>query len=155
MSRMTSKGQVTVPADVRYALGLGPGDEIVFAVEGGRGTLRRAVAIATLAATFPGAARPEAHPLERLLVDGDLAFAAAVGVQRAAGRRLRLPDAVLLDIAAALVARGAARADVAAALRDVLAERALRSDFPAAVRAAVGELAAGGDPLRAYALARG
>jgi len=37
----------------------------------------------------------------------------------------------------------------------VLAERAVRSDFPAAVRAAIDDLARGGDPLRAYALARG
>lgn len=154
MSRMTSKGQVTVPADVRYVLGLHPGDEVVFAVEDGRGVLRRAVALADLAAAFPGEARPGAHPLERLLVEGDTAFAAAAA-RRPRGARLRLPDAVLLDIAAALLARGAARPAVAAALRDVLAARSLRSDYPAAVRAAVDELAAGGDPMRAYALARG
>jgi AbrB family looped-hinge helix DNA binding protein len=152
---MTSKGQVTVPGDVRYALGLAAGDELVFGVEGGRGVFRRAAGLRDLRAAFPGSARPDAHALERLLVEGDLAFAADVEVQRAAGRRLRLPDAVLLATAAALVARGAEPAQVAGALRDVLADRAVRSDFPAAVRAALDALAAGGDPLRAYALARG
>jgi AbrB family looped-hinge helix DNA binding protein len=152
---MTSKGQVTVPGDVRYALGLAAGDELVFAVEGGRGVFRRAAALLDLRDAFPGSARPDAHALERLLVEGDPAFAADVESQRAAGRRRRVPDAILLDIAAALVARGAEPAQVAGAMRDVLADRAVRSDFPAAVRAAIDELAAGGDPLRAYALARG
>ena len=155
MTRMTSKGQVTVPGDVRYALGIGPGDEIVFAVEDGRGVFRRATDLRDLGAAFPGPQRPGAHALERLLVEGDPGFAASVAEQRSAGRRLRVPDVVLLDIAGELVARGAEPARVAAALRDVLAERAVRSDFPAAIRAAIGVLAAGGDPLRAYALARG
>jgi AbrB family looped-hinge helix DNA binding protein len=155
MTRMTSKGQVTVPADVRYALGLNPGDEIVFAVEDGRGVLRRAVALSDLRAAFPGVGRAHAHPLECLLVGGDERFVASVEAARAAGRRLRVPDAVLLDIAAALVARGAPAAQVAAAMRDVLAERAVRSDFPGAVRAAIAALAGGRDPLRTYALARG
>ena len=50
---------------------------------------------------------------------------------------------------------GAAADAVAGALRDVLADRVVRVDHPTAVRAAIDELAAGGDPLRAYALARG
>jgi len=37
MPRLTSKGQVTVPVAVRYALGLAPGDDVVFAVQGDRG----------------------------------------------------------------------------------------------------------------------
>jgi AbrB family looped-hinge helix DNA binding protein len=155
MPRLTSKGQVTVPVAVRYALGLAPGDDIVFAVEDGRGVFRRAVALDDLAARFPGETRAGAHALERLLVAADPAFAAEIAAQRAAGRRLRVPDAVVLDIAGALVRAGASASAVAGALRDVLAERAVRVDHPAAVRAAIEELAGGGDALRAYALARG
>ena len=152
---MTSKGQVTIPIALRYALGLSPGDEVVFGEESGRGTFRRAVALDGLSGAFPGAARPGAHPLERLLVAGDPSFVTAVAAHRREGRKLRLPDAVLLDVAVALVSRDASPAVVAAAVRDVLAERAVRVDHPAAVRIAIEELARGGDAMRAYALARG
>lgn len=40
-ARVTSKGQVTVPKAVREALGIVPGDEIVFRVEGPHATLAR------------------------------------------------------------------------------------------------------------------
>jgi hypothetical protein len=103
----------------------------------------------------PAPARAGAHALERLLVEGDPAFADAVDACRGRGQRLRLPDAVMLDVGGALVRGGAPAAAVAGALRDVLADRAVRVDHPAAVRAAIDELAGGGDPLRAYALARG
>ena len=89
------------------------------------------------------------------MVGGDPAFAADVEAHRRDGRKLRLPDAVLLDVASALVGGGAPAGAVAAALRDVLADRAVRIDHPAAVRAAIDELARGGDAVHAYALARG
>jgi AbrB family looped-hinge helix DNA binding protein len=152
---MTSKGQITVPVAVRWALGLGPGDEVVFAVEQGRGVFRKAVALGDLSARFPGAPHAGAHPLERLLRGGDPRFADEVAQAVAAGRRIRLPDAVVLDVAATLVRTGAPPAEAAGVLGDVLAQRGIRVDHPAAVRAAIAELAAGGDPFRAYALARG
>jgi AbrB family looped-hinge helix DNA binding protein len=155
MPRLTSKGQVTVPVAIRYALGLAPGDDVVFALEDGRGVFRRATALDDLRAAFPASPRAGAHPLERLLVEGDGAFADELRACRARGARLRLPDAVLLDIAGALTRGGAPANAVARALRDVLADRAVRVDHPAAVRAAIDELAGGGDALRAYALARG
>ena len=155
MPRLTSKGQVTVPVGVRYALGLAPGDDVVFAVEDGRGVFRRAAAIYDLRGAFAASGRAGAHALERLLVEGDPAFARQVDARRGRGQRLRLPDAVLLDIAGALVQHGAPAEAVAGALRDVLADRGIRVDHPAAVRAAIDELAAGGDALRGYALARG
>jgi antitoxin PrlF len=155
MPRLTSKGQVTVPVAIRYALGLAPGDEVVFALEDGRGVFRAATALDDLRGAFPASAREGAHALERLLVEGDPAFAGDADASRAHGTRLRLPDAVLLDIAGSLTRDGAPAAAVAAVLRDVLADRAIRVDHPAAVRAAIDELAGGGDPLRAYALARG
>jgi len=155
MPRLTSKGQVTVPVAIRYALGLAPGDDVVFAVEDGRGVFRRATALDDLRAAFPASPRTGAHPLERLLVAGDPAFADEVDARRSRAARLRLPDAVVLDVASALMRQGAPAAAVAGALRDVLADRAVRVDHPAAVRAAIDELAAGGDALRAYVLARG
>jgi AbrB family looped-hinge helix DNA binding protein len=155
MPRLTSKGQVTVPVAIRYALGLAPGDDVVFAVEDGRGVFRRATALDELRAAFPAPARAGAHALERLLVAGDPAFADEVDARRSRAVRLRLPDAVVLDVANALIRQGAPAPAVAGALRDVLADRAVRVDHPAAVRAAIDELAAGGDALRAYALARG
>lgn len=155
MPRLTSKGQVTVPVAIRYALGLAPGDDVVFAVEDGRGIFRRATALDELRAAFPALPRAGAHALERLLVAGDPSFADEVDARRSRAARLRLPDAVVLDVANALIRQGAPAADVAGALRDVLADRAVRVDHPTAVRAAIDELAAGGDALRAYALARG
>jgi antitoxin PrlF len=155
MPRLTSKGQVTVPVAVRYALGLGPGDEVVFAVDGDHGVFRHATALDDLRGRFPAGPRTGAHALELLLTAGDSAFADAVTARRRRGERLRLPDAVVLDVAAGLTRAGASAEDVAGALRDVLAERAVRVDHPAAVRAAIDALAGGDDPLRAYALARG
>jgi antitoxin PrlF len=38
-SRVTSKGQVTIPASARLAAGLEPGDQVLFVVEGERITL--------------------------------------------------------------------------------------------------------------------
>jgi AbrB family looped-hinge helix DNA binding protein len=155
VARLTAKGQITIPGAIRYALGLAPGDELVFSADDGRGVFRKARALDALSGTFAGAARPGAHGIERLLVDGDPAFAGEAEARRSDGRKLRLPDAVLLDVAAVLVASGASRGSAAAALRDVLADRAVRVDHPAAVRTAIDELAAGGDVMRAYALARG
>jgi AbrB family looped-hinge helix DNA binding protein len=153
--RLTSKGQVTLPVAIRYALDLGPGDTVVFAIEDGRGVFRKATALDGLRGSFAVEPRSGTHALERLLVEGDDAFAREVEAHRRRATRLRLPDAVLLDVAASLVGRGASAASVAGVLRDVLADRAVRVDHPTAVRAAIDELAAGGDPLRAYALARG
>jgi AbrB family looped-hinge helix DNA binding protein len=155
MPRLTSKGQVTVPVAIRYALGLAPGDDVVFSLEDGRGFLRRATALDDLRGRFSLPPRVDAHALELLLVSADPAFVDAANAQRRRGRRLRVPDAVVLDVAGALTRAGAPADEVAAALRDVLADRAVRVDHPSAVRAAIDELARGGDPLRAYALARG
>jgi len=40
--RLSSKGQVSLPGEVRKALGLRPGDEVVFEITGGEVTIRRA-----------------------------------------------------------------------------------------------------------------
>ena len=41
-SKLTSKAQTTIPLPVRNALGLGPGDEVAYAIEGQRVILTRA-----------------------------------------------------------------------------------------------------------------
>lgn len=40
-TKMTAKGQVTIPKEVRQRLGLRPGDELEFVEEDGRFTLRK------------------------------------------------------------------------------------------------------------------
>lgn len=52
-ARLTSKGQVTIPKDVRVALGLREGDEVVFRVEGRRATLARTANLLSLAGVVP------------------------------------------------------------------------------------------------------
>ena len=41
-SRLSSKGQVTIPVEIRERLGLEPGDVVVYELEGERAILRRA-----------------------------------------------------------------------------------------------------------------
>lgn len=50
-SRLTSKGQLTVPKPVREALALEPGDELHFRVEHGRATLSKTPDFIALAGT--------------------------------------------------------------------------------------------------------
>ena len=40
--RVTSKGQVTIPREVRRKLGIFPGDEVTFEVAGGQARVRKA-----------------------------------------------------------------------------------------------------------------
>nr|WP_295372159.1 type II toxin-antitoxin system PrlF family antitoxin [uncultured Sphingosinicella sp.] len=42
-SRVTSKSQVTVPRSVRAALGVAPGDQLVWHLEGGQVVVTRAI----------------------------------------------------------------------------------------------------------------
>jgi AbrB family looped-hinge helix DNA binding protein len=51
-SKITSKGQVTIPKAVRDALGLAEGDELVFEVDGGTLTVRPARKKKTVAEFF-------------------------------------------------------------------------------------------------------
>jgi len=52
-STISSKGQITVPQEIRKRLGLEPGDRVEFVVEEGRTVLRPA--------------RSEANPFEKLI----------------------------------------------------------------------------------------
>jgi AbrB family looped-hinge helix DNA binding protein len=153
MPRVTSKGQVTIPVAVRFALGIRPGDDVLFAVEDGRGVLRRATGAAGRSRALPVAARAGAHPLERLLTSGDPGYAEELARAAAAGRRVRLPDAVVLELAVHLVDAGCEPALVADTLADVVADRAMRCDRPRALSVALDALRAGESPVAAYALA--
>lgn len=52
-SRVTSKGQVTIPKAVRDALGIDMGDTVLFSVEDGVATLRRTPGLMELAGSVP------------------------------------------------------------------------------------------------------
>lgn len=52
MSRVTSKGQVTIPLDIRRRFGLLPGQEVEFVEEEGRVVVRRRTGHAHLAGWF-------------------------------------------------------------------------------------------------------
>jgi AbrB family looped-hinge helix DNA binding protein len=41
ISRISAKGQITIPAGIRSALGVGPGDLIAYELEGDRVRLRK------------------------------------------------------------------------------------------------------------------
>lgn len=44
MPTVTSKGQITLPKEIRDALGIGPGSEIEFALEPGCAVIRKRIA---------------------------------------------------------------------------------------------------------------
>lgn len=52
-AKVTSKGQVTVPKEVRDALGIEAGDHLVFRVEGNRAVLARTPHLLDLAGSIP------------------------------------------------------------------------------------------------------
>jgi antitoxin PrlF len=42
VAKVTSKGQITIPLEIRHALGVGPGDRLVFENQGGSIQVRAA-----------------------------------------------------------------------------------------------------------------
>jgi AbrB family looped-hinge helix DNA binding protein len=53
VTTMTSKGQVTIPKEIREALGLQPGDKIRFIPEEGRVRLERLLRLEEIAGMLP------------------------------------------------------------------------------------------------------
>jgi antitoxin PrlF len=65
-ARMTSKGQVTVPKQVREALHLREGDQVVFRVEGQHAVLARTVDLLDLAGAVPVALSKRGTPWDEV-----------------------------------------------------------------------------------------
>jgi AbrB family looped-hinge helix DNA binding protein len=154
--RVTTKGQVTIPVTVRYALGIAPGDVVVFAVEDGRGVFRRAEGALAHEGRLGGESVVDADPLERFLRGGDDDFARAVEAGRDGGPRVDVRDEVVLALLEDALAEAppAERTLLAEVFRDVVAEPGLRVEHARALTAAV-DAAAAAEPVRpAYEAAR-
>ncbi len=66
-SRVTSKGQITIPKAVRDALGLGEGDAVVFRLDGSRAMLARTPDLLDLAGTVAVPAGKRGIPWDEVL----------------------------------------------------------------------------------------
>ena len=80
-SKLTSQGQVSVPAAVRRQLGLAPGATIEWIEEGGRIVVRRAVSHDSVA--VPGALFPEGAPTRKTLLQLKQGIAQATRLRHA------------------------------------------------------------------------
>jgi len=59
LTTITKKGQVTIPAEIRHSLGLGPGDKVAFVLENGEVKVKPAKS--ALERSF-GAVKPRQRP---------------------------------------------------------------------------------------------
>lgn len=72
-SSLTIRGQTTVPAEVRRALGLRPGDRLRYLIlDGGEVRLLRSQPLASLAGALarPGARRVSLEEMDRAIAEG-------------------------------------------------------------------------------------
>ena len=83
ITRITSKGQVTVPVAIRRALGLKPRDRLAFTLEDGHATLRKAESIVDKLA---GSVKYDGPPLDFKKLRRE--FEADMGRQAAKGSGL-------------------------------------------------------------------
>lgn len=65
-ARVTSKGQITIPKEVRNALGITEGDQVVFRVEQGRAVLARTPYLLDLAGAVEVPAAKRGTPWDRV-----------------------------------------------------------------------------------------
>lgn len=66
-ARLSSKGQVTIPAPVRKALGLRDGDRVVFRVDGERAVLARTPDLLSLAGSIEVPAEKRGAPWSEII----------------------------------------------------------------------------------------
>ena len=66
-ARLTSKGQVTIPASVREALDLHEGDEVLFRVERSRALIAKTPDFLSLAGSVPVPASKRGTPWDEVL----------------------------------------------------------------------------------------
>lgn len=66
-ARVTSKGQLTVPKQVREALGLRAGDDLLFRVEAGRAVLAKTPSLLSLAGSVPVPPAKQGTPWDEVL----------------------------------------------------------------------------------------
>lgn len=71
LARVTSKGQITIPREIRKKLGLKPGDKVLFVEEDGRITVSNSAqtAITSVQSEFQGAAEDAGITDEQDVVD--------------------------------------------------------------------------------------
>ena len=67
MARVTSKGQVTIPKRVRDALGINPGDSVLFRIDSERATMERIQNFIELAGTVEVPAELRDVPWEEII----------------------------------------------------------------------------------------
>ena len=66
-SKLTSKGQITIPKAVRDALGLSEGDELVFRVEDNRATISKPKDFIEMAGSVPVPPELKGAPWEEIV----------------------------------------------------------------------------------------
>jgi antitoxin PrlF len=66
-AKVTSKGQVTIPASVREALGLQEGDEVLFRVERSRALMAKTPDFLSLAGSVPVPGSKRGTPWDEVL----------------------------------------------------------------------------------------
>lgn len=84
-AKVTSKGQITVPKEVRAKLGLAPGDELEFVEEGGRFVIRKRLRRSPSIAIWGIWRRSVARIPTRLLSSSEGTHDHCRGYQRPAG----------------------------------------------------------------------
>lgn len=92
-SRITSKGQVTIPAQIRHLLGLAPHDKVAFLVEAGQVVIAPASSVVARTAGMLKGEEPMLSPQEeKRAAEAAMAQEAALlghKVGKVQGRRLR------------------------------------------------------------------